>query len=730
MSAPSTTSSKKRKSWSGLRNLEMELAYLGGTCAASLMKKHIALPMVAPLQSSGNKRPSMSNWNTSQGGKDGQALKEVGGGNNDPDGMARSTAVEEAAEEAYQMHPELLSKGFALERPPSVNEAIGGQRDTPEGVVSSSAVRIPYSHTSTARTFLTNFVQCTSGTPGGRLARWLQPESYVDVDQCKLVVAAADVEDVEGSGGDEGFGRIDRVLHCHWPTTLNVVTCDQYSEVVEVPNIQVEVKAVPMDCADMMGSQQPLGGENSVSRGVDRMTFGGHRAPNLEAKYEVTVNDKMFYHAITVQKCYDNYSFEELRFASPALRRPSENMLVRPNKDGSYSATWTPSNTGWYQVHATVDGRDLPSTLRLEVKEAPQGIAPPPGYARPPSTRIESSRGPSGRHKDRMVPSQKPVTSGVEASAHVKQSAGGQPIIGGYDSVTSLSRFGQARRRKFSQRSSGGLRVRVHPTLQSEQIGLIPRETVISVVDELSNSDGVWVRLAPDSLTQFTNQQQAEGLRSSRPIIPGTAEGWCLQYNKHIETTLLCSVDQDPESDKEEEEQEVDHGTPFGAFSSEGDAGGGHFMNQLQGATGRSGALPGIQAQAMQQPSELFGSSVGPERLDDPQVGPYTVVKCGASGHNIRSSPSLSAPPIGMLNLGDTFNVVAVFSQSDDSPESSEIWVQLDDESATKRCFSAGPGGPVGEAWSLAVSSTNLQYLQSDAERKIRMYRESARSGH
>ena len=188
-------------------------------------------------------------------------------------------------------------------------------------------------------------------------------------------------------------------------------------------------------------------------------------------------------------------------------------------------------------------------------------------------------------------------------------------------------------------------------------------------------------------------------------------------------------MDQDPESDKEEEEQEVDHGTPFGAFSSEGGASGGHFMNQLQGATGRSGALPGIQAQAMQQPSELFGSSVGPERLDDPQVGPYTVVKCGASGHNIRSSPSLSAPPIGMLNLGDTFNVVAVFSQSDDSPDSSEIWVQLDDESATKRCFSAGPGGPVGEAWSLAVSSTNLQYLQSDAERKIRMYRESARSG-
>ena len=33
--------------------------------------------------------------------------------------------VNEAAEEAYEMHSALLSKGFALERPPSVNEAIG-----------------------------------------------------------------------------------------------------------------------------------------------------------------------------------------------------------------------------------------------------------------------------------------------------------------------------------------------------------------------------------------------------------------------------------------------------------------------------------------------------------------------------------------------------------------------------------------------------------------------------
>ena len=34
----------------------------------------------------------------------------------------------------------------------------------------------------------------------------------------------------------------------------------------------------------------------------------------------------------------------------------------------------------------------------------------------------------------------------------------------------------------------------------------------------------------------------------------------------------------------------------------------------------------------------------------------FTVVKCGASGHNIRSDPNLKAPPVGMLVLGN--NVV------------------------------------------------------------------------
>jgi hypothetical protein len=38
--------------------------------------------------------------------------------------------------------------------------------------------------------------------------------------------------------------------------------------------------------------------------------------------------------------------------------------------------------------------------------------------------------------------------------------------------------------------------------------------------------------------------------------------------------------------------------------------------------------------------------------------GEYEVVKCGASGHNVRSRPSLKAPPVGMLVLGNHVTVV------------------------------------------------------------------------
>ena len=113
----------------GLRSLEMELAYLGGICAASLMKKSIPLNS----QSSGS-----------------LSLPSLGGGQNGQNGGYENESkedmeiIEDSASEAFEMHASLLSKGFALERPPNVHQALDSV--------------IPFSFNSNERVFLRNFV--------------------------------------------------------------------------------------------------------------------------------------------------------------------------------------------------------------------------------------------------------------------------------------------------------------------------------------------------------------------------------------------------------------------------------------------------------------------------------------------------------------------------------------------------------------------------------------------
>lgn len=128
-------------------------------------------------------------------------------------------------------------------------------------------------------------------------------------------------------------------------------------------SLQIEVKAVPIDKTDITDSDQSRK-IRRVSQ-PDPMTFGGHPQPSLDVPYEVTINNKMCFYAITIMKAYQNYSFEELRFMSPAVKRSSESMLVRPNGDGSYSATWTPSSVGWYSLMITVDGYNMEDVRRF-----------------------------------------------------------------------------------------------------------------------------------------------------------------------------------------------------------------------------------------------------------------------------------------------------------------------------------------------------------------------------
>jgi E3 ubiquitin-protein ligase MYCBP2 len=73
-----------------------------------------------------------------------------------------------------------------------------------------------------------------------------------------------------------------------------------------------------------------------------------------------------------------------------------------------------------YQIHVTIDGCDMGETYKVEVKDPPQGMAPP-----------------------------HPGGSGTKKTG---------------------SDRGGNRLRKFVAKPSAGLRIRIHPTLQSEQV--------------------------------------------------------------------------------------------------------------------------------------------------------------------------------------------------------------------------------------------------------------------
>ena len=475
------------------------------------------------------------------------------------------TGVETTAKDLYDTFPTLLAKGFGIDEMPTIHQALSGD--------------LPLASQSYEKMFLKDFVQCAPSTAGGRLASWLQPESHISPVKCSVSFKTEE-------------------MRCSWPTIVTVITRDQYGNIANAPNMKVEVKAIPID--ELNSSVGPLKLNEALM--PDSMTFGGHPPPNLDTKYEVTVREKMFYHAITVSKAYENYSFEELRWASPKLQRQSENMLVRPNGDGTYSANWTPSNIGWYKIHVCLDGCDLPGSHKVEILEDPQGKMPP------------------SQNSQKIFPSTE-----------------------------------MARLRQFIAKPSAGLRIRLHPTLQSEQIGVIQVDGVVSIVDELTNSDGIWVRLSSDMLNVYCSQPYAEG--------------WCLQYNKHYDKQLMKPVVEQP-------------------------------------STKAKLILPKKKPEPVNKP---VSKNFEPPKTTPMKRGPgmYTVVKCGSSGHNIRCASSLNAVPIGILSLGDNVLVCNV----KETP-SGECWVKIERDSAEKYCF----GMVDGDLWSLAMSNTDIQYLQSEAE--------------
>ncbi|XP_056610662.1 E3 ubiquitin-protein ligase MYCBP2 isoform X7 [Triplophysa dalaica] len=464
----------------GIIQLEKELAYLGSVCAAALMKKDLALPI----------------------GNDLEEDLEI---------------LEEASLQVCRAHSGILGKGLALSHSPTFLEALEGN--------------LPLHLQTNEHSFLEDFITCMQNSSGGRLARWLQPDSYADPQKTSLILNKDDIR-------------------CGWPTTVVVQTKDQYGDVVHVPNMKVEVKAVPVSQKKSIQQEnikklQRLPGSSSNSVSGTDLTFGGHPAPKLEATYEPMIIKEARYVAITMMKAYENYSFEELRFASPTPKRPSENMLIRANTDGTYSANWTPGAVGLYTIHVTIDGIEIDAGLEVEVKDPPKGMIPPGTQmvkpkAEPQPSKIHNDDGVWLRLNDDTVKKYVPNMNGYTEAwcLSFNQHLGRSLLLPVDEGRSSLDQYGnETSGRPYQETTIRGLNtglgggpglykvvktgpsghnIRSCPNLRGIPIGMLVLGNKVKAVGEVINPEGTWVQLDKNSVVEFCESDEGEAWSLSR----------------------------------------------------------------------------------------------------------------------------------------------------------------------------------------------------------------------
>lgn len=260
-----------------------------------------------------------------------------------------------------------------------------------------------------------------------------------------------------------------------WPNKLQVITRDQYGDTVYIPNLKIEIKATPCSGLNNATSRHTKNVENPFIASTSVRS-----APPPKVAYDPITVDSMCFKSITFMPDYEHYSFEELRLNHLSQHRATETIEGKEMGDQTFGALWTPLSAGAFSLTCTIDGVAVEEVYRVEVKDA--GNPPPP--------------------QPSLVKKGKP----------------------------------QSKLRKFVARNSAGLRIRSHPTLQSEQLGIIKMDGIISFVDEQENDDGIWVRLSTESIRQHCTSTWYP------------AEAWCLQYNQHLGKTLLHPVVETVES--------------------------------------------------------------------------------------------------------------------------------------------------------------------------------------
>lgn len=511
--------------------------------------------------------------------------------------------------------------------------------------------------------FLDDFIKLSPLSSGARLALWFQSESFIlpnssllsvfdSLDFCCAMCAQLLDSNLTSpfmlcstchyqlfikTISPNGKNDCEKVISSVKKIFIKIVTRDQHQEIAFDSNACVEANIYFLSPFTTESGDCPKSDPRQSLLSIIE-----------ENPYSHSTTDKVRYQTITMMKPYEKYSLEELRYyTQSALNRNTlvEHLQLRSFENGYYLTSWTPKYSGCYRIELVVDGECSENNYVVNISD----LSP----SEP--TVVETTT-----TKKIVEEANKFVDRTFESKPKTKHCI-----------------------RKFACQDSAGLRIRALPSLQSEQIGIVATNGLLTIIDQYENDDGTWVRLSNESIQVYCSNSTGELYppaskdffdnfemnlnelnfvpNKSSLVCTFQTEAWALQFNRHFNRTLLVSIDSEDDVDRR----------------------------------GHSGG-----------PSLPWESVVTPSW--------FQVVNCGQNGHLIRNGPSLDecSTIIGIVSLNEMVNAVEAIQNE------FGVWIRLSQDSLHSHITTLYKSTFIEsniEGWMLVQSLNGLIYLQNVA---------------
>lgn len=413
--------------------------------------------------------------------------------------------------------------------------------------------------------FLKDFIELTKDSSGERLARWLQNETLLMPDFCLVEIIPEhklnqcsrclsimfDSSDSSKKLCTQCYFQffVQTIIDCQHQTIdgqiykkiyFKIICQNQLGSIVYDPKLSIKLRIQFVSFFNR--ETEKILDENQSNESIESKLL----CTIVKNPYQISIKDKTRFHCITMMKTFENYSLEELRMEMQdhLEKKPSTEIVsMRMFEKGLYLGRWTPASLGRYRIEVMLDGEQNPNEYFINVNDEK--------IDENPFDMLTIDH-------DSMIVNQSPIHQKTIPRNLLQQQ----------------QRFVKHSIRKYFCSDSAGLRIRALPSLQSEQIGVVFCNGLLTVIDQIENHDGTWVKLSNESIQAYCFDSVDNRFQSSKPHRDLSlsndffslksmlnekihnqnrlhtnynlrTEAWALQYNKHYNRTLLVSIDPD-----------------------------------------------------------------------------------------------------------------------------------------------------------------------------------------